>query len=151
MGTTYLQLESGILVAQETGGGYPEIRAALKRHDQNLELGQVNGVWKVYYRFGGESHQVEFLTDWRDPDGTPRELSMGLVDQVRGQDRNSRTKRATADELNVQREKNLAKEKERRIEGLIDDTTFKHGRPVLPRSQSLRRARSKSGYHDWKV
>lgn len=149
MSHSYMQLESGVIVAQQ-GAGYAEIRGALKQHDPNLELGEVNGCWKVYYRYGGEGHQVEFLTDWRDPDGTPRELSMGLVDQVRGQDRNSRSKRLNAEQLNVKREEDLAKHKEAMKEGIIENTTFKHGKPVLPRSVSLRRARSKTGYHDFK-
>jgi hypothetical protein len=131
VGLAYSQLESGIVLAQEKGGGYPEIRAALKRHDQNLELGQVAGVWKVYYRFGSEPHQIEFLTDWRDPDGTPRELSHGLVDHVRGQDRNSRVKRPNADELNAQRREQLAKHKARVIEAIDSEH-----QPILYRKRS---------------
>lgn len=149
MGTSYLQLESGLIVPQE-GGGWATIQAALKQHDQHLELGQVAGVWKVYFRASPDL-PPEFLCDWRDPDGTPRELSMGLVDKVRQLDRNAREKAPTEDELERKRQENLAKHKENVTEGIVDNTTFKHGRPVLPRSRSLMRARHKSGYHDWKV
>jgi hypothetical protein len=149
VGTSYLQLDSGLVIPQERAG-WASVAAALKQHDPHLELGQVDGVWKVYYRTSPD-RPAEFLTDWRDPDGTPRELSHGLVDQVRGQDRNSRGKRPNADELNAQRQEELQKHRERVAEALVDDTTFKHGRPILPRSRTLMRARHKSGYHDWKV
>lgn len=149
MGTSYLQLESGLVIAQQ-GDGWATVQAALKQHDSHLELGQINEVWKVYFRASADL-PPEFLCDWRDPDGTPRELSMGLVDKVRQLDRNSRERAPGEDELNRQREERLAKHKLDVAEGIIDNTTFKHGKPVLPRSVSLRRARSKSGYHDWKV
>jgi hypothetical protein len=130
VGLSYSQLESGVVLAQQ-GAGYAEIRAALKRHDQNLELGQVAGVWKVYYRFGSEPHQIEFLCDWRDPDGTARELSQGLVDKVRSQDRNSRVPKVSAEELDRQRREKLAKHKARVIEAIDSEH-----QPILYRKRS---------------
>lgn len=120
MGTSYLHLESGVIVAQQ-GGGYAEIRAALKQQDDRLELGNIGGVWKVYFRYGGEPHQVTFVCDWRDPDGTPRELSSGLVDKVRSLDRNSRERQASVEDLEGQRQADLAKYREETTEALADD------------------------------
>lgn len=131
MGQAFLQLESGVVVAQE-GGDYAAVKAALKRNDQNLELGSVKGVWKVYYRYGGEPHQVTFVCDWRDPDGTPRPLTMGLVDKVRSLDRNSRERALTEEELERKRAEQLAKHKADLMEAVIEDTTPKHGRPLVP-------------------
>lgn len=148
MGTSYLQLESGLVVPQ-AGAGWATVKAALKQHDPHLELGEIGGVWKVYYR-ASEDLPPQFLCDWRDPDGTPRELSMGLVDKVRSLDRNSRGRAPTEDQLEQKRQQDRRKHWERESEALIDDLDWKHGKPVLPRSQSLRRARSKSGYHHWK-
>jgi hypothetical protein len=149
VGTSYLQLESGLVIPQE-GAGWAAVDAALKRHDQHLSLGQVAGVWKVYYQ-ASRDLPPEFLCDWRDPDGTPRELSMGLLDHVRSLDRNSRERAPSEAELERKRQADLAKHKADMAEGIIENTTFKHGRPVLPRSRSLMRARHKSGYHDWKI
>jgi hypothetical protein len=149
VGTSYLQLESGLVIPQQ-GAGWAAVQAALKQHDSHLELGEVAGVWKVYFR-PSPDHPPEFLCDWRDPDGTPRELSHGLVDKVRSLDRNSRERAPTEAELNAKREEDKRKHRERLAQDLAEDSVFKHGRPLLPRSASLRRARSKSGYHDWKV
>jgi len=142
VGTSYLQLESGVLVAQ-SGAGYATIKAALKQHDQNLELGQVAGVWKVYYRYGSEPHQVTFLADWRDPDGRPRELSYGLVDKVKSQDRNSREQVPDVDQLERRRQEELAKHRAALVEALNDE----YRKPTI--SVSLPRTANR-GNHRWK-
>lgn len=144
----YLQLESGVLVPNPPAE-YATFKRALKQHDPHLEFGQVSGVWKVYFRPSPDL-PPEFLCDWRDPDGTPRELSFGLLDKVRSLDRNSRGRAPTEDQLEQKRQQDRRKHWERESEALIEDLDWKHGKPVLPRSQSLRRARSKSGYHHWK-
>ena len=130
MGNSYLQLESGLVIPQQ-GAGWATVQAALKQHDQHLELGQVKGVWKVYFRASPDM-PPEFLCDWRDPDGSPRELSMGLVDKVRQLDRNSREKAPTEDDLERQRQKNLAKHRADLGEAIVEDTTPKHGRALVP-------------------
>jgi hypothetical protein len=45
--------------------------------------------------------------------------------------------------LNTARKARLARQLERNNEALADDWNPKHGRPVLPRGQSLRLARDK--------
>jgi len=142
VGTSYLQLESGVVVAQ-TGAGYPAVQAALKRHDNGLELGQVAGCWKVYFRYGSEPHQVSFLCDWRDPDGTPRELSMGLVEKVQALDRNTINSPPTEDELERKRQEALRKHRDEQAEQLADDYKRKTISTSLPRTKNR-------GNHRWK-
>ena len=149
MGSSYLQLDSGLVIPQE-GRDWATIQAALKRHDPNLELGEVNGVWKVYYRSSADV-PAEFLCDWRDPDGTPRELSFGLVDEVVARDRNSRGKRPSADELNARYQEQKRKDEDRQYEAMIEDTIRRHGTPVTPRSVRLRMARDKQRSRGKKV
>lgn len=158
MGSTYLHLESG-LVAVQQGGDWAAIQAALKRHDRNLELGAVpdprfggKPCWKVYYRHGGESQQVQFLCDWRDPDGTPRELSSGLVDKVMVQDRNTRERLPSAEELERKRVADLAEHREEQMAALADDWLDADGNPRnLRKTVRLDEKKGSRGNSRWKA
>ena len=75
--------------------------------------------------------------------GEPYPLSSGILDLVDRLDRNTRHGHVGEDEINAARDRELERQKARDREAIVDDHLFKHGRPLLPRSQSLRMARDK--------
>jgi len=152
---SYSQFDDGVILAHE-GGDHATIERALKRHDRNLKLGGTVDprfgkiAWKVYYQVSPDAPD-EFVCDWRDPDGRPRELSFGLVDKVVARDRNSRGQEPSADELNARYQEQKRKDQDRQYEAMIEDTVRRHGTPVTPRSARLRMARDKQRSRGKKV
>jgi hypothetical protein len=139
-------LESGLVLAEHGMDGAALERELRKRDPLlalqgylSLEHGAV--VWRVV-REAGE-HGPETVCVWQSASGEPYPLSSGLLDLVDRLDRNTRAVYAGEDEL--ERARKIARDRqiERDNEALADDWQFKHGRPVLPRSRSLRMARDR--------
>jgi hypothetical protein len=140
-------LDTGLIV-QEYGMDYASIERALKRRDPLLSLqgwpSQAHGclIWKVV-RDAGSERPPDTVCVWQSDRGEPYPLSSGILDMVDRLDKNTRHEHVSEDELNARRAREAAKQADRDREALIDDHLFKHGIPVLPRSQSLRMARDK--------
>jgi hypothetical protein len=98
-------------------------------------------VWRVV-REAGEAGP-ETVCVWQSASGEPYPLSSGLLALVDQLDRNSRGGYAGEDELDARRRTEQARQQQRDNEALADDWNPKHGRPLLPRSRSLRMARDK--------
>jgi hypothetical protein len=139
-------LDSGLIVAE--GGDHASIERELRKRDGHLSLqgwpSETHGciLWKVV-RYAGPDRPPDTVCVWMSERGEPYPLSSGILDMVDRLDRNTRHQHRTEDDLNAARERERQKDLERASEGIRDNTTFKHGRPVLPRSQSLRMARDK--------
>ena len=136
----YSRSESGLLLARESPDG-PALERELQAWDRELQLQgflQPDGpiLWKVV-RHG------ETVCAWVDEQMRPLPLSWRLLDEVRLLDRNQRGVHLDEDARETIRLAERAKQQARDDEALADDWTPKHGRPVLPRSQSLRMARDK--------
>jgi hypothetical protein len=140
-------LDSGLIVAQY-GDDHASIERELKKRDPDLTLqgwpSQSLGVilWKVV-RYAGPDRPPDTVCVWQSQGGDPYPLSSGILDMVDQLDKNLRHHYADEDERNAQRKRERVKQTVRDNEGIVDNTTFKHGRPVLPRSQSLRMSRDK--------
>lgn len=63
-----------------------------------------------------------------------------MVDRL---DRNSRSSYVDADDLNKQQKDREAQGWQADSQNITEEWSMKHGRPILPRSQGLRRARDK--------
>jgi len=136
----YSRSESGLLLARESPDG-PALERELQRWDRELQLQgflQPDGpiLWKVV-RHG------ETVYSWVDEQMRPLPLSWRMLDEVRQLDKNQRGGYLDEDAREALRLVERDKQVERDNEALADDWTPKHGRPVLPRSQSLRMARDK--------
>ena len=139
-------LDSGLVLAEQGMDG-AALERELKRRDPllslqgflSLEHGAV--VWRVV-REAGEAGP-ETVCVWQSESGEPYPLSSGLLDLVDRLDRNSRGGYASADELDERRRAEQVRQQQRDNEALADDWNPKHGRPLLPRSRSLRMARDK--------
>ena len=155
MGFVYERTDSGLEIARE-GADEAAVIRALREHDDDLRL--IRGVdeerhcwvWRVY-RYRGSEQEAEFVCGHWDQSGAPYPLSMALVERVKELDRNSRGQTIGADEANRRRQERLERQKEADSEDLIADWLPHEGRSaLLPRGQSLRQARSRTGYHDAK-
>lgn len=142
----YTRSESGLILARETSDA-PALERALKQIDRDLSLQgwpRVDGptLWKVV-RYCGPDRPPETIASWINDQGDPMPLTEGLLDLVRRLDRNSRGDYVDPDEKNRRLKDLLDKEWDRDAEAIQQDWLMPHGRPVLPRSQSLRRSRDK--------
>ena len=132
------------------------VERALKQLDPDLSLqgwpSQSLGciLWKVV-RYAGPDRPPETVCVWQSDRGEPYPLSSGILDMVRQLDKNTRATYLSDTARDRLRAEELAKDKQRDSEDLADDWTAKHGRPVLPRSQSLRLARDKQRARGKKV
>jgi hypothetical protein len=99
-------------------------------------------LWRVV-RESGPDRPPETVAVWQSESGEPYPLSSGLLDLVDRLDRNSRHRHVDDDEFERQRKAARDRQLERDNEALRDDWNPRHGRPLLPRSQSLRMARDK--------
>lgn len=148
MGLVERTLDSGLIVAQDVGGDHASLERELRRRDPELSLqgwpSQTHDciVWKVV-RYAGPDRPPDTVCVWMSERGEPYPLSSGLLDMVDRLDRNTRARYRGEDDLNAERERERRKQLDRDNEGIHENTTFKHGRPVLPRSQSLRISRDK--------
>lgn len=147
MGTVERRLGSG-LVAVEIGTDGAALERELQKRDPALQLqgwpapewGCIS--WRVV-RTAGLDRPPETICYWmNEATGEPYPLSSALLDKVDQLDRNSRGVYVSAEERNARREAEIAKQQERDNEAMLDWIP-RHGRPVLPRSQSLRLARDK--------
>lgn len=138
--------ESGLVLARERSDS-ATLERQLKQIDRELALQawpSLDGppTWKVV-RYCGPDRPPETICSWVTGEGDPLPLTEGILDMVRQLDRNTRSDYDDADARNEKFKAKLAKQTERDEEALIGDWRFPHGRPVLPRSQSLRRSRDK--------
>ena len=152
MGLVYTRRDDGLVLAQASQDEAAVARA-LKQHDPELRLvpqeSEVLGkrCYKVY-RYAGSERPAEFILAWVK-DGDPLPLSMGLVDAVKALDRNSRVEYLNEDERDALERERRDKQTAADIEDIRSDWATREKRSaVLPRSPSLRRARSRSGYHE---
>ena len=143
------RVAGGGLVVSEYGADQATIERELKKRDPLLSLqgwpSQTHQtiLWKVV-RFSGGDRPPETVCVWQSDRGEPYPLSSGLLNLVDRLDRNSRSQHVGEDDRNAELERQRQRANELANEGIIDNTTFKHGRPVLPRSQSLRMSRDKA-------
>jgi hypothetical protein len=142
------RVTSGGLVLAEHGMDGAAVERALKSRDPDLRLqGWPSAVhdrilWKVV-RYCGPDRPPETILVWAGDDGVPHPLSSGLLNALDHLDRNSRVTYLNEDQRNAARDAELARAKQEEYEALADDWNPTRGRPVLPRSQSLRLSRDK--------
>jgi hypothetical protein len=142
----YSRSDSGLILAEEASDA-AAVERQLKQIDRGLALQawpRRDGppIWRVVLHFAGD-RPPETIASWVDRRGEPLPLSERLVDLVRSLDKNSRVEFVDADGKNQQFDKERERNNDRDTEALISEWRFPHGRPVLPRSQSLRLARDK--------
>jgi len=137
------------LVLAEHGMDAADIERELRKRDPLLSLqgwpSLKHGciLWRVV-RDAGPDRPPERVYRWQSESGEPYPLSSGLLDGFDRHDRNnSRRDYKSDDEYERERQAELMRQQERDDEAIADDWSFKHGRPLLPRSQSLRIARDK--------
>jgi hypothetical protein len=139
-------LESGLVLAEQGMDG-AALERELRKRDPLLALqgfySPAHGavVWRVVREAGAAG--PETVCVWQSESGEPYPLSSGLLDLVDRLDRNTRHGHHGEDELNAARNRELDRQVERDRQAIVDDHLFKHGRPLLPRSQSLRMSRDK--------
>lgn len=140
-------LDSGLILT-ESGWDHARIERELKKRDPDLSLqGWPSNthsciIWKVV-RYAGPDRPLDTVCVWMSDRGEPYPLSSGILDLVDRLDRNSRSVYKNEDDLAAERRRELEKKFARDNEAIQNDIAFKHGHPVLPRSQSLRMARDK--------
>lgn len=147
MSFDYRVTNTGVVLAEETMET-AAIEAALKQRDPDLRLqgwpSQTHGriLWKVV-RYAGPDRPPDTVCVWQSDRGEPYPLSSGLLEKLDKLDKNTRSVYVSDDELNRRKRETETRGKQAAYEDLADDWASKNGRPVLPRSQSLRRARDK--------
>jgi hypothetical protein len=140
-------LDSGLIVSQY-GSDHASLERELRKRDPLLSLqgwpSQTHGriLWKVV-RYAGPDRPPDTVCVWQSEQGEPFPLSSGLLDLVDRLDRNTRHGHHGEDEMNEARNRELDRQVERDREAIVEDHLFKHGRPLLPRSQSLRMSRDR--------
>ena len=129
------------------------VARALREYDPALRL--IPGLpragipYKVY-AYRGDQPAV-FICAWEE-NGKALPLSTRLLEMVKQQDRTTRSPAPDADVLEARRRERLAKDEDAMAQDLIDDWRGREGRSaMLPRSQSLRRARDKARARGEKV
>ena len=130
-------------MAQE-GRDEAAIRAELKAYDPHLCLVKQptsRGIaYQVWYR-ATDSAANSILT-WCDPDGTPRPLSSGLMEEVRKLDKNTYGPSLDPDAMNKAMKEKKALERQIEEEEYIRETEKRGKRsPVFHRGPHLRRDR----------
>lgn len=128
MGLVHSRTGSGLIVA-EYGADGAAVRRALKEYDRNLELlppgvdvagGADRRHWRVYARVAGDRPLV-FVTAWATDSGEPLPLSMRLLDRVKEQDGNTRSRYWDSDTRNrALREQQARRSKEQGLD-LVDE------------------------------
>ena len=151
MGLIHSRRDSGLIVA-EYGTDGAAVRRALKQYDQALELlppgvdtsdGADRRHWRVYARVSNDRPMV-FVTAWATDAGDPLPLSMRLLDKVKEQDRNTRSRYLDADRRNQEHRDRLAAHSRAEGEALVQEhLRFKGKTFPAPRSVRLRMTRDK--------
>jgi hypothetical protein len=137
----YARLDSGLVLAQD-GMDMAAVERALKRKDPELRLQGWPSrehdciIWKVV-------RGLDTICVWQTDRGEPLPLSSGILDMVDRLDRNSRAAYVDEDTLNRHQKDQEARGWESDSQNIREEWEMKHGRPILPRSQGLRRARDK--------
>ena len=145
---SYVERRTGDLLVAELGMDGGALERELRRRDPLLSLqgwpSATHGciLWRVV-RESGPDRPPETVAVWQSESGEPYPLSSGLLDLVDRLDRNSRHRHVDDDEFERRRVAARDRQVERDNEALRNDWNPRHGRPVLPRSQSLRMARDK--------
>ena len=145
---SYVERRTGDLLVAELGMDGGALERELRRRDPLLSLqgwpSATHGciLWRVV-RESGPDRPPETVAVWQSESGEPYPLSSGLLDLVDRLDRNSRHRYQSEDALERRRQAKRDRQVERDNEALRNDWNPRHGRPVLPRSQSLRMARDK--------
>lgn len=154
MASVYSRTDSGLLVAHDAPSDERAVARQLRDYDPDLRLVPQGFVgrqiaYKVY-RYAGSERPAEFLCFWGDAaTGEPYPLSSGLLEKVKSLDKNSRAEYVSVEEEEARRKERSQREAQQDMEDAADDWRRNEGRSaVLPRSQSLRRARSRTGYHE---
>ena len=130
------------------------INRALREYDDELRLvPQPTSTGLAYQvrRYRGGDKPSEFLFFWVDDNGDPLPLSMNILDLVKRHDKN--TQSAYLDDVarNALKKRREDAHWEAETQAMADDWQPKHGRPVLPRSVSLRMSRDKERSRGKKV
>ncbi len=142
-----------------TGGGLlvPEgsqeaaVDAALRRHDPDLRLvpqdSDVYGrrIYKVYH-YNGPDTPADLVCVWWDQNHEPLPLSSSLVDYVQMLDKNTVDRGPTLEEQEARVREQKRKDAREEMRPIVEEFAKKlDGKKtvLLPRSQSLRRARDK--------
>lgn len=147
--------DSGLLIAAESADA-DGVGALLREYDPDLRLvPRYNAerdcvVWAVY-SYNGPNHPSGFVCFWQTRDGVPLPLSSNLLELVKQLDKNTAGSAPDPDAENRRLRERRAKDRARDYQAIIDEWVMPHGRPVLPRSQSLRRARDKQRARGKKV
>ena len=150
----YRSRDDGLVLAEHGMDGQA-LERELRKRDPLLSLqgwpSAEHGciVWRVVRETPAGSPETVLV--WQSDRGEPYPLSSGLLDLVDRLDRNSRAVYASEDELEQQRRRARDRQVARDNDALADDWNPRHGRPVLPRSQSLRMARDKQRARGKKV
>lgn len=143
-------LDSGLILS-EYGMDGAAIERELRKRDRDLSLqgwpSQTHGciLWKVV-RYAGPDRPPDTVAVWQSDRGEPFPLSSGILDLVDRLDKNTRHHYADEDERNEGLKRERRKQDARDREALLDDykTVMGPGHAgMLPRGQSLRRARDK--------
>ncbi len=123
MSLVYTPNDHGLLVASTRASG-GEIARMLKEYDRNLRLipqfADGRQRWEVWFD-RGPSLEAVFVFAWIDPDGTPRPLSTGILDEARRHDKISGERLKTADQLNEEHRERTEKERALIRENIEDD------------------------------
>jgi hypothetical protein len=137
----YVRTLSGLEVACESQDER-SVQRDLREYDSELRLVPQAGGYQVR-RWRGPDRPSEFLFAWVDANGDPLPLSSRMMDMVRLHDRNTRGRALDADVANAAKHEQDARDWDAQVEAATGDWAAKHGRPVLPRSTSLRMSRDK--------
>lgn len=69
------------------GASFRQLERELKSLDRNLFLVQQRGVYdETFYEvryWQGPEQEPPVILDWRDPDGKPRDLNFGIIEEIK--------------------------------------------------------------------
>lgn len=150
MGLSYTSRDSGLVVAHQ-GADFAAVQAALRQHDRDLRLvpqgiGRNGKTLYNVYRWYGPDRRAEFILAWMDENMNALPLSSALIDEVQRHDKNCRGTIIGADEHNrrlIEQTRKDGREETREIAREYGERIDGKRNTILPRSQSLRRARDK--------
>ena len=145
----FTRTDGGLLVPE--GAQEAAVDAALRRHDPDLRLVPQDSdaygrrVYKVY-RYNGPDRPADFVCAWWDRKNEPLPLSGALVDMVQMLDKNSPGRGPTLEQEEARIRAQKRKEAREATRPIVEEfgprlDGKKH--TLIPRSQSLRRARDK--------
>jgi hypothetical protein len=122
------------------------VARALRDYDDELRLvpqPSAHGLRYEVRRWRGTDKPAEFLLAWIDEQLEPLPLSMKLLELVKQHDRNTRSRVLDENVRDELRRQAIERSWDDDVEAAVGDWLMPHGRPVLPRSVSLRQARDR--------